>query len=101
MAGPTAQAQFSLQIAIGAALGSVIVTCLVTTPFEVLRIRAIEAASTDAFTAAPPDTRSSEVATPTPVGAGELLASEVAPDARGGEVAGEIDSAAVLSEHWC
>merc|ERR1712185_327204 len=37
-----------LQIAIGAALGSVIITCLVTTPFEVLRIRAIEAASADA-----------------------------------------------------
>ena len=56
LGGAQAQAQYSLQIAIGAALGSVIVTCLATTPFEVLRIRAIEAASVDALAkgAAPP-----------------------------------------------
>jgi hypothetical protein len=47
LGGPQAQAQYSLQIAIGAALGSVIAVCLVTTPFEVLRIRAIEAANVD------------------------------------------------------
>ena len=47
LGGPQAQTQYSLQIAIGAALGSVIAVCLVTTPFEVLRIRAIEAANAD------------------------------------------------------
>ena len=45
LVGNGAAAQYSLQIAIAAALGSVIVTCLVTTPFEVLRLRAIEAAT--------------------------------------------------------
>jgi hypothetical protein len=60
LGGPQAQLQYSLQISIAAALGSVIVTCLATSPFELLRIRAIGAASADA------------AAAPTPVAAGEL-----------------------------
>ena len=63
MGGPQAQAQYSLQISIAAALGSVILTCLATSPFELLRLRAIEAASAEAL--------GSDAAAPTPVGAGE------------------------------
>lgn len=42
LAGPQAQTLYSLQISISAALGSVLITCIATCPFEVLRIRAIE-----------------------------------------------------------
>ena len=64
LGGPQAQAQYSLQISIAAALGSVIVTCLATSPFELLRLRAIEAASADALV--------SDAPAPTPAGAGQM-----------------------------
>jgi len=78
LGGPQAQAQYPLQIAIGAALGSVIVTCLATTPFEVLRIRAIEAASADAARDAEgSDDAAAAAAAPTPpLNEGGLLASK-------------------------
>ena len=63
-----------LQIAIGAALGSVIITCIVTTPFEVLRIRAIEAASADAR-------GSGDAAVMTPLSAGEQVPDGAVPPA--------------------
>ena len=74
--GPQAQALYPLQIAIGAALGSVILTCLVTCPFEVLRIRAIEAASAEVVVDAS-DARGAEAAAPTPVGAGTGGAGDI------------------------
>ena len=43
LAGPQAQALYAPQISIGAALVSVLITALAICPFEVLRIRAIEA----------------------------------------------------------
>eukprot|EP00900_Chrysochromulina_parva_P012085 jgi/Chrpa1/20878/Chrysochromulina_OHIO_Genome00006408-RA len=46
LVGPQAQTLYPLQVSIAAALGSVIVACLATCPFEVLRIRAIKAATT-------------------------------------------------------
>ena len=48
LAGPQAQTLYSLQISIAAALGSVLITCLATCPFEVVRIRAINAMGEDA-----------------------------------------------------
>lgn len=65
LGGPQAQLQYSLQISIAAALGSVIVTCLATSPFELLRIRAIGAGAAEAAAEA-------ASAAPTSVGAGEL-----------------------------
>ena len=80
LGGPQAQAQYSLQIAIGAALGSVIAVCLVTTPFEVLRIRAIEAASfgndaAEAEASARGVSGSSNVATPAAAPAAPVAAA--------------------------
>ena len=78
--GPEAQALYPLQIAIGAALGSVILTCLVTCPFEVLRIRAIEAASAEMNTGGSDALGGSDAVAPTPAAPTPMMSSAVQND---------------------
>jgi solute carrier family 25 phosphate transporter 3 len=79
LAGPQAQTLYSLQISIAAALGSVLVTCLATCPFEVVRIRAINAGTEASSGAGPGAEPGAEPGVKADAESGAVASAEAAP----------------------